>query len=41
MNRLIWFAPRVMGILAIGFLSLFALDAFGGGRRGTSKCWAS
>ena len=30
MHRLIWFAPRIAGILAIGFLSLFALDAFGG-----------
>ena len=30
MDRLLFYAPRVLGILAIGFLSLFALDAFGG-----------
>ena len=30
MKKLIYFAPRIAGILAIGFLSLFALDAFGG-----------
>lgn len=30
MDRLIWLAPRIVTILGIGFLSLFALDAFEG-----------
>ena len=30
MEKLVHFAPRIAGVLAIGFLSLFALDAFGG-----------
>lgn len=31
MDRLIHWAPRALGMAAIGFVSLFALDAFGPG----------
>lgn len=32
MDKLIYFAPRIMGILAIAFISIFALDAFEPGK---------